>query len=60
MLRQSDLLATNWRKTSITNEYLALPAELNLNLNKIYRSGTLLSEAELEALLQKKLTKIPP
>ena len=35
----------------ITNEYLALPAELNPNLNEIYRSGILLSKAELEALV---------
>ena len=39
----------------ITNEYLALPPELNLNLNEIYRGGILLSEAELEALVNTKL-----
>ena len=34
---------------------MSLPAELNLNLSEICRSGILLSEAELEALVNAKL-----
>ena len=48
--------AGNKLETRIINyEYLALPPELNLNLNEIYRGGILLSEAELEALVNTKL-----
>ena len=42
-------------KRIITNEYLALPIDINLNLNEIYRDGLLLNEAELEALLRSKM-----
>ena len=48
-------IATLRQTRIITNEYMSLPAELNLNLSEIYRSGILLSEAELEALVNAKL-----
>ena len=48
-------VGNNLETRIITNEYLALPPELNLNLNEIYRGGILLSEAELEALVNRVL-----
>ena len=36
-------LGNKLEKRIITNEYLALPAELNLNLNEIYGTETLLT-----------------